>query len=92
MKKSIRLASSGTLLLKRTVLRFMRRRIAIGSLSARFIGRRDRLVRLSFVPKDPSASDEIGAIDLVLPRVQAWSLAEWIIEQTVKRAPPAQRR
>jgi hypothetical protein len=59
--------------------------LAIDRVSLEYCGRRKRSVRLTFLPKNPDAHDESGAIEIQLSRVQAWALAQWIIDESTKR-------
>jgi hypothetical protein len=74
--------------LKRTTIRVAPQpKVPVDHVSLEFSGRRNRSVRLTFMPKSPPVSPEAGTIELVLSRVQAWALAQWIIDESTKRAP-----
>jgi hypothetical protein len=85
--------TSESLLLKRAVFRFGREAaIPLESVSTEFAGKGNRSVRLTFLPKGPSAFRETNAMQLELPRAQAWALAEWILNETVMYGPDSNRR
>jgi hypothetical protein len=62
-------------------------KVPVDRVSLEFSGRRNRSVRLTFMPKRPTAPLEAEAIEFELSRVQAWALAQWIIDESTKRAP-----
>jgi hypothetical protein len=75
-----------TLPLKSATVRIASRpKIAIGSASLEFVGRHSRSVRFTFLPKRPTVPGS-GPIELKMSRVQAWALAEWIIDESTKRS------
>jgi hypothetical protein len=60
---------------------------AIGGVSLEFVGRHNRSVQLRFLAKSTKPVHRIGTITFEISRVQAWALAEWIIEESTKHAP-----
>jgi hypothetical protein len=75
-----------TLPLKSTTMRIASQpKIAIGSASLKFVGRQNRSVRFTFLPKHPTVPGS-GPFELKMSRVQAWALAEWIIDESTKRS------
>ncbi|HVR22540.1 MAG TPA: hypothetical protein VMU26_04405 [Candidatus Polarisedimenticolia bacterium] len=74
--------------LKRAAIRVAPQpKVPVDRVSLEFSGRRSRSVRLTFLPKRPTVPPEAGAITFELSRVQAWALAQWIIDESTKRAP-----
>jgi hypothetical protein len=76
-----------TLPIRNAFFRIARRRIAIGSASAQFIGRRNRSIRFTFIATEATESSEASVIELELSRAQALALGEWIAEEAMRRAP-----
>lgn len=87
MKPKAPLPSGTTLSLQNTFFRIARHRIAIGSASVQFVGRRNRSVRFTFIAREATASLETGVIELELSRAQALALGEWIAGEAIRRAP-----
>jgi hypothetical protein len=74
--------------LKRATIRIAPQpKVPVDHVSLEFSGQRNRSVRLTFMPKSPTVSPEAGTIEFVLSRVQAWALAQWIIDESTKRVP-----
>lgn len=74
--------------LKRATIRVSPQpKVPVDHVSLEFSGRRNRSVRLTFLPKRATVPSEAGAIEFELSRVQAWALAQWIIDESSKRAP-----
>jgi len=74
--------------LKRTTIRVAAQpKVPVDRVSLELSGRRNRSVRLTFMPKRPTVLSEVGAIEFEISRVQAWALAQWIIDKSTKRAP-----
>jgi hypothetical protein len=67
-------------------------KIVLGKASAQFIGHRLGSIKFSFVPKGRQALGGIEALEFELTRNQAWFLAEWISNQSIRRAPKSAQK
>jgi hypothetical protein len=61
-------------------------KVMLGRVSVRFT-HGGRAVRFTFLPNSGKARNGIEVVEFELPKVEAWALAEWMTDQTTKRAP-----
>lgn len=74
--------------LKRATIRVSAQpKVPFDRVSIECSGLRNRSVRLTFLPKRPTVPPGGGAIEFEMSRVQAWALAQWIIDESTKRNP-----
>ena len=77
-----------TLKLKRARVRFaLQPRLMLGKVSAAFVGQRSGSIRFTFVPSGRKAANGIESLEFELTRNQAWFLAEWMTNQSIRKGP-----
>jgi hypothetical protein len=87
-KPNSSVAGAVTLPLKRATMKIdSQPGVAIGGVSLEFTGRRSRSGRLTFLSSSKKPFHRSGTIEFEISRVQAWDLAEWILQQSTRRVP-----
>jgi hypothetical protein len=82
-----------TLKLKRARVRFaLKPRLMFGKVSAAFVGQRSGSIRLTFVPSGRKSANGIESLEFELTRNQAWFLAEWMTNQSIRKGPAATKK
>jgi hypothetical protein len=82
-----------TLKLKRARVRFaLQPRLILGKVSAAFVGQRSGSIRFTFVPSGRKSANGIESLEFELTRNQAWFLAEWMTNQSIRKGPAATKK
>jgi hypothetical protein len=82
-----------TLKLKRARVRFaLQPHLMFGKVSAAFVGQRSGSIRFTFVPSGRKSANGIESLEFELTRNQAWFLAEWMTNQSIRKGPVAAKK
>jgi hypothetical protein len=77
-----------TLKLKRARVRFaLQPRLMFGKVSAAFVGPKSGSIRFTFVPSGRKSANGLESLEFELTRNQAWFLAEWMTNQSIRKGP-----
>jgi hypothetical protein len=82
-----------SLKLKRARVRFaLQPRLTFGEVSAAFVGQRSGSIRFTFVPSGRKGASGIESLEFELTRNQAWFLAEWMTNQSIRKGPATTKK
>jgi hypothetical protein len=82
-----------TLKLKRARVRFaIQPRLVFGKVSVAFVGQRSGSIRFTLVPSGRKSANGLESLEFDLTRNQAWFLAEWMTNQSIRKGPAATKK